>query len=158
MNAALCSQGSNVKYILILLTLLKSISVQAGDFSGSWKMDPIPNSTQTFDLHLSQSGKKVCGIHFGSAKGGAKIDSSFGSEASATVSGTVNNGVAEIIIISSQSDKPVEGIIMLQENMLVWSVTNPQTHRLITIPRRAELKSVPHVNLGFRSLDVLCSQ
>lgn len=147
-----------MRYIFIFLTVVLSISVRAGDLSGSWRMDPVPDSTQTFELHLLQNGKELCGLHFGSAKGGAKIDSSFGSEAGATISGSVKGNIAEIIIISSQSDKPVEGIITFQENMLIWSVGNPKAHRIITIPRRAKLKPIPHVNLGFRNLNLICGQ
>jgi len=145
------------KINLFISTLIVSMSVGASELSGSWRMDPIPNSTQTFELHISQNGKSVCGIHFGSAKGGAKIDSSFGSDPRATISGAVTNGNAKVTIISSQSEKPVEGTISLQEKMLVWNVANPQVHRIITIPKSAELKLIPAVDLGYRNLDVLCN-
>ncbi|MFT5709257.1 MAG: hypothetical protein ACI9ES_003565 [Oceanospirillaceae bacterium] len=147
-----------MKYNLLILTLTLSLSVsaEASVFSGSWRIDPIPNSTQSFELHISQNGDNICGIHFGSARGGAKIDSSFGSEPKATISGTVTEGATEVTIISSQSEKPIEGIIALQQGVLVWNVINPQMHRIMTIPKSAQLKLIAPVDLGYRNLGVLC--
>jgi hypothetical protein len=147
-----------MKYSLLLLTLALSISAEASDFSGSWRMDPIQNPTLTFELHISQNGDNICGIHFGSAKGGAKIDSSFGSEPKATISGRAAEGTADVTIISSQAEKPIEGTITRQQRVLVWNVANPQAHRILTIPKRAQLKLIAPVDLGYRNLGVLCGK
>ena len=122
-------------------------------------MEPIPNSTQTFDLYLLQTGESICGLHFGSARGGAKIDSSFGSDAKATISGAIEDGAAEVTLRSSQTknpDNPIIGEIQIVEGILQWRVADPRKHRIVTIPKSAKLKSIPPVDLGEKSLDVLC--
>lgn len=144
------------KFKLVVLTLVLSTPVLAEKFSGSWRMNPIPNSTQTFDLYLLQTGESVCGLHFGSARGGAKIDSSFGSDAKATISGVIEDGTAEVILISSHTENPIVGKIQFIEGILEWTVADPQEHRIVTIPKSAKLKSIPPVDLGEKSLDVLC--
>ena len=146
------------KYCLLLFIPVVPMSVNAGDLSESWRMDPIPNSTNTFELHITQNGKNICGIHFGSAKGGAKIDSNFGSNPKATISGLEQDDIAKITIISSQSEFPVEGTIKRRKNVLSWNVTNSQSHHIITIPKSAKLKLIPPVDLGYRNLDVLCGE
>ena len=147
-----------MKYNLLLLTLALSISAEASDFSGSWRMDPILNSTQVFDLHISQNGDNICGTHFGSVRGGAKIDSSFGSDPKATISGTATEDTADVTIISSQAEKPIEGTITRQQRVIIWSVVNPQAHRIMTIPKRALLKLIAPVDLGYSNLGVLCGK
>lgn len=148
--------------IIVLFTIFMASSVNAEDFTGSWSVIyPKKGSKQYddhFDLHLIQRGNKVCGLHFGSARGLAKIDSSFGSEAKSTVSGTVNENYAKIIILSSQSDIPIEGTIRHQGNRLNWQVSSPEKHRTITIPKNAALKSIPPANLGYNDLTKLCSE
>lgn len=145
-----------LKIYLALTILAFSISISAETLTGSWRMEPIPESTQTFDLQLIQSGEKLCGLHFGSAKGGAKIDSSFGSEQKATISGVVSGGTTQISLMSSQSTTPILGTIRYVETHLEWEVSEPRNHRVVTIPRKAKLVSVPPFELGNEKLEVLC--
>ncbi len=141
---------------LALLILAFSISISAETLTGSWRMEPIPESTQTFDLQLIQSGEKLCGLHFGSAKGGAKIDSSFGSDQKATISGMVGDSVAQVTLISSQSPTPILGTIRYVETHLEWEVNEPGKHRVATIPKKAKLMAISPFELGNKKLEVLC--
>ncbi len=133
----------------------------ADDFTGSWSVVYQKSGTKKYDdyfeLYLIQKSNKVCGLHYGSARGGAKIDSSFGSEPRPTVSGSVKDNTAKIVIVSSQSDAPIEGTIVRQGNTLHWQVINPEKHGTITIPRSAELKSIPPANPAYKDLIQLCS-
>ena len=134
--------------------------VNADDFSGTWSIvypiNGIEKINKTFDLHLQQTGNRICGLHFGSAKGGAKIDSSFGSEARATVSGKVLNAMAELSIASSQTEHPVIGSITKKNGNLLWRVSEPKKHRVITIPKTATMGRVTSNELGYKNIDGLC--
>lgn len=146
--------------ILALLTIFFASSAKAGDFTGSWSIVYPKNDTKkyddSFDLHLIQNGNKICGLHFGSIRGGAKIDSSFGSEQKSTVSGTVNGNKAKIVIISSQSEVPIAGTILLQGSTLNWQVSSPEKHSTRTIPKSAELHTIPSDYPGYKDIKKLC--
>ena len=141
---------------LTLLILAFSICASAKTLTGSWRMEPTPESTQTFELQLIQSGGKLCGLHFGSAKGGAKIDSSFGSEQKATISGMVVDGVAQVSLVSSQSTTPILGTIRHVVTHLEWEVSEARKHKVATIPKKAILIPITPFELGNKKLEVLC--
>lgn len=148
-----------MKLVTLLSIFLASIA-NANDFTGSWNIvypiNGVGKINKTFDLHLQQTGINICGLHFGSAKGGAKIDSSFGSEAKATVYGKVLDGKAEISIASSQTEHPVTGTIIKQNGNLIWRVSEPEQHRVITIPKFATMSQITTTELGYKNIDSLC--
>jgi len=152
-------KNMNMKLIACLLVFSASIA-NASDFTGTWSIvypiNGVEKINKTFDLYLKQTGNSICGLHFGSAKGGAKIDSSFGSEAKATVSGKVLNGKAEISIASSQTEHPVTGSIIKKNGNLLWRASVPEKHRVITIPKFATMSQVAKTESGYKNIDGLC--
>lgn len=148
--------------VFMFLVLISATSVAAEDFTGSWSIVYPKNGVEQYDdyfeLYLIQQGNEICGLHFGSARGTAKIDSSFGSDPSPTVSGEVEKNRAKIEIRSSHSVAPVEGTFVHHGGFGEWRVNDPGEDRPITIPVRAELNSVPPVDLGPIDLKELCSQ
>ena len=154
--------GKMIIRVLMLLVLISAASAAAEDFTGSWSIvypkNGIKQHDDYFELYLIQQGNEICGLHFGSARGTAKIDSSFGSDPSPTVSGEVEKNKAKIEITSSQSVEPIEGTFVHHGNFGEWRVNDSRENRPITIPARAELNSVPPVDLGPIDLTELCSQ
>ncbi|MGF2687869.1 hypothetical protein ACQUWM_15305 [Marinobacter sp. DUT-3] len=154
--------GEMIVRILMLLILISATSAAAEDFTGSWSIvypqNGIEQHDDYFELYLIQQGNEICGLHFGSARGSAKIDSSFGSEPSPTVSGEVEKNMARIEINSSQSVAPIDGVFVHHGVFGSWRVNDPGKDRPITIPASAELKSVPPVDLGSIDLKELCAQ
>ena len=152
-------KSMNTKQVACVFILSTSI-VNADDFSGTWSIvypiNEVEKINKTFDLYLKQTGNSICGLHFGSAKGGAKIDSSFGSEARATVSGKVANAKAELSIASSQTEHPVIGSITKKNDNLLWRVLEPKKHRVITIPKSATMRRVTSSESGYKNIDGLC--
>jgi hypothetical protein len=152
-------KNMNIKKIVWLL-IFSASATSASDFTGTWSIvypiDGVEKVNKTFELYLKQTGDNICGLHFGLAKGGAKIDSSFGSEAKATVSGNVLNGKAEISIVSSQTEHPVTGSIVKKEGNILWRTSVPEKHRVITIPKFATMTQVAKTESGYKNIDSLC--
>jgi hypothetical protein len=144
------------KYLIASLAILPLSAL--AEFSGSWHIEYPKRSTVTstadeFNLFLIQEGSTICGFHYGTARGKAKIDWGWASDEKPTVYGHVNDsGPASVTLHSSQSDTPVQASITINEGKLIWLAKGTDADLPPTIPRSVALARAAPKNHELREL------
>ncbi|MGL6356383.1 hypothetical protein ACSZMT_22590 [Aeromonas veronii] len=137
------------KFLAAFLAIF-STSVFA-NFSGIWHMEfpksgTITNSADKFDIYLIQEKNTICGFHYGTGRGTAKIDWGWADDKKPTVYGQETSAnTAKVTLHSSHSDKPIEAVLSIKEGQLIWLSNISETELPPTIPKSATLtKSIPN--------------
>ncbi|MFI8380825.1 hypothetical protein [Pseudomonas sp. NPDC079086] len=134
-----------------------STSVSA-DFSGIWRIEFPKNGTITnvadkFDVYLTQEKNTICGFHYGTGRGTAKIDWGWADDEKPTVYGqAISSNTAKVTLHSSHSDKPIEALLSIKEGQLIWSSNISEIELPPTIPKSATLTKITPKGHEFRGL------
>ena len=143
--------------ILVISLALFSASAFA-EFTGSWHIEYPQNKTNTitadeFNIFLLQEGSVICGFHYGTARGKAKIDYGWAYDTKPTVFGILrSSSVAEVTLHSSHTSTPVKASLTLNGNKLTWLVNAPDSELPPTIPKSATLVHATLKGHEFREL------
>ncbi len=142
----MCLKAAMRKSHKILVISLALFSASAfAEFTGSWHIEYPQNKTNTttadeFNIFLLQSGGVICGFHYGTARGKAKVDYGWAYTTKPTVLGALRSlSVAEVTLHSSHTSTPVNALLTLNGNKLTWLVNTPNSELPPTIPKSATL-------------------
>lgn len=143
----------------LLIAALPVLPISASpDFSGTWNIEYSPSSTvsttgDSFKLVLIQEGQTLCGFHYGTARGTAKIDWGWADDKKPTVYGQINSsGTATVTLHSSHSEMPIKAQIAISEGRLVWLADRTLGDLPPTIPESATLASIKPRSAELRGL------
>jgi hypothetical protein len=132
-------------YLALLFFLPESVFA---DFSGIWAVTFENQSTVTrvadeFNISIMQQGKNICGFHYGTARGKAKIDRGWAYEDRPTIYGTkISNQSANITLISAHNERPIRAAITISNGTLIWKVREVDVITEPTIPEFAILNKI----------------
>jgi hypothetical protein len=118
------------------------------DFSGVWAVkfeghSTVTNVADEFNISIMQQGRNICGFHYGTARGKAKIDWGWAYEDKPTVYGAIeSNKIASLTLISAHNESPIRAIIEIVNDTLTWKVSNANVITEPTIPESAILHKV----------------
>lgn len=127
---------------LLMLPLQAPAASNDNDFSGAWvaalcPADVRPESGQcsNFVLELHQKEGKVCGAHFFSTAGAARVDEG----AAPSVVGDIANGTASVVVVSGRSSPPVRVRVEMKKvnGALQWQrIDSPRGDYLMPLSAR----------------------
>ncbi|WP_205895864.1 hypothetical protein, partial [Pseudomonas leptonychotis] len=147
------------KPLQLYLGLLFLLSSPAfADFSGIWAVkfenhSTVTNITDEFNISIMQQGKNICGFHYGTARGKAKIDQGWAYEDRPTIYGiTESDEVATLTLISAHNENPIRATITIINDALTWKVSNANIIAEPTIPEFATLHRIPQNSFSMRKL------
>ena len=144
------------KYLISSLAILP-LSAFA-EFTGSWhieypKRSTVTSITDEFNLFLIQEGSTICGFHYGTARGKAKIDSGWASDERPTVYGHMySSDTAKVVLHSSQNETSMEALITISEGKLIWLAKSSAADLPLTIPGSATLARMTPQDYQLREL------
>jgi hypothetical protein len=147
------------KLLQLYLGLIFLLSAPAfADLSGTWAVKFENQSTFTkitdeFSISIMQQGKNICGFHYGTARGKAKIDQGWAYEDRPTIYGVIESDkVATLTLISAHNENPIRATITTINDALTWKVSNTNIITEPTIPEFATLHRIPQNSYSMRKL------
>jgi len=145
-----------LKYVIATLAILPGSGF--AEFDGSWHIQypergTVRSTADEFNLFLVQEGSIVCGFHYGTARGKAKLDWGWASDEKPTVYGQISSSsTAEVILHSSQRETPIHALITIKEGELIWLAKGSLNDVPATIPSSATLGRITSEAFQLREL------
>ena len=143
----------------LYLTILFLLPASAyADFSGAWTVKfadhgTVTSVTDEFNIYIMQQGNNICGFHYGTARGKAKVDRGWAYEDKPTVYGRMESEkIARVTLISAHNENPIQAIITIVNDTLTWKVSSANVITEPTIPEFATLHKTPSNGSGMREL------